>query len=119
MVNRINKGALLKILSGKVKRPCSIVFKFYSNGCHYCHALKEDYSALSEMYDDLLFFAFNINDYPELPKILNFEGVPTLMIVNYDGKKVVNKFITEPENPDKTKWYSLNHMKSFVDRERM
>ena len=40
-VNRISKEAIMKMRRGQVNVPdqTTCVIKFYSNGCHLCHAL--------------------------------------------------------------------------------
>jgi hypothetical protein len=60
MVSRISKGAIQKLLSGKTKEPFAAVVKVYGNNCHYCHELKEQYSALSDKFDDILFLRLTL-----------------------------------------------------------
>jgi len=80
-VARLSKSALQKILRGQVSEAATCVIKFYSNGCHYCHELHEPYLKLSDNYQDIYFFAFNLDDYPQVEKIIGFKGIPTLCLI--------------------------------------
>ena len=119
MVSRISKGAIQKLLSGKTKEPFAAVIKVYGNNCHYCHELKESYSSLSDKFDDILFFAFNIADYLELEKILDFEGVPTIIFIQNDGKASKIRVCPEPSNPHKKTWYTAKDIEDFINKEKM
>ena len=119
MVSRISKGALQKLLSGKVKEPFVAVVKIYGNNCHYCHSLKDQYSALSDKFDDVLFFAFNIADYLEIENILNFTGIPTICFIQNDGKSPRIRIMPEPDNPHKKTWYTTKGIEDFINKERM
>ena len=118
MVNRLSKKALRQILAGKVKEPASVVVKFYGNDCHYCHSLKSVYESLIDEYEDVLFFAFNIDDYPEAQKILNFRGVPTICMMKVGSSKPKLRVMPEPEKPNKDTWYDMKDIKSFIEKER-
>ena len=52
------------------------VIKFYSNGCHLCHALSTYYKDISdsEKYENVLFFAFNVDDDDEITQKLNLHS---------------------------------------------
>ena len=119
MVSRISKGAIQKLLSGKTKEPFAAVVKVYGNNCHYCHELKEQYSALSDKFDDILFFAFNIADYIELEKILDFEGVPTIIFIKNDGNTPKIRVCPEPNDPHRKTWYTAKGIEEFINKERM
>ncbi len=77
---RLTPGALHKILSGHITERATCVVKFYSNDCPYCHHLKDYFQLIAneEQYSDLLFFAFNVGDYPAIEAQLNFHGVPPI-----------------------------------------
>ena len=83
-VTRISRDALDNVLRGDIKENSTFVLKFYSNNCHLCHNLKDYFVDVSnkEEYKDLHFFAYNIDDYPELEDKLRFKGVPTIFVVN-------------------------------------
>jgi len=119
MVNRISKGAFQKFLSGDTKEPFAAVIKIYGNACHYCHSLKESYSSLSDEFDDIFFFAFNIADYPEIENILDFEGIPTIVFIQNDGKTPKIRLMPEPNKPDKNTWYTLDGMREFINKEKV
>ena len=72
-VTRISKESLEDLLKGKVKEDATCVLKFYSNECHLCHALQDYFVAISdiEKYNDLHFFAYNIDDNPKLISFKN------------------------------------------------
>ena len=71
-VTRISRDALDNVLRGDIKENSTFVLKFYSNNCHLCHNLREYFVDVSnkEEYEDLHFFAYNIDDYPELEEKL-------------------------------------------------
>ena len=119
MIERLSKGALLKILSGNVLEDGTCVIKFYSNNCHLCHALKDTYEEIANDYDNIYFFAFNIGDDPKISKVLKFNGVPNISLFKIKkGKKTQIKKITEPEEPHKTTWYTAQDIRNFIEKER-
>jgi thiol-disulfide isomerase/thioredoxin len=114
MVKRLSKEALQKILAGKTKGSASIAIKFYSNNCHYCHALKSAYEDVQKEYEDILFFAFNIEDHPGLGKILNFQGVPTICTIKIDSGRHRIRVMPDPEKPNGDTWYNISDVKAFI-----
>ena len=114
MVTRLSKRGLQKILSGQVKEPTKCIIKFYNARCHYCHALKPIYDILSDEFGDINFFAFNVGDYPEIEKILEFEGVPSICMVECGWDKPRRRFINEPVDPDKKMWYTGDNIRNFL-----
>ena len=52
-VNRISTKAMEKIISGGLNDvdKTTVVVKFYSNGCHFCHALSEYFVGISDEDD--------------------------------------------------------------------
>jgi len=119
MIERLSRGALLKILSGNVLSDGTCVIKFYSNNCHLCHALRDTYEEISNDYDDLYFFAFNIKDDPKISKVLKFKGVPNISMLKIrKGKKPEVKRITEPKKPDKQTWYTAQEIRNFIEKEK-
>jgi len=116
MIKRLSKEALQKILAGKTKGSASIVVKFYSNNCHYCHALKTAYEDTQKEYENVLFFAFNIDDHPGLEKILNFRGVPTICTIKIDGPRHRIKIMPDPEKPNSDTWYNVGAIKAFIEQ---
>jgi thioredoxin-related protein len=119
MVSRISKGAIQKLLSGKTKEPFAAVIKVYGNNCHYCHELKSNTLLFQISLMTFLFFAFNIADYLELEKILNFEGVPTIIFIQNDGKTPKIRVCPEPSEPHKKTWYTAKGIEDFINKERL
>jgi len=121
-VDRLSTPALKKILNGEVKEDATCVVKFYSNGCHLCHNLKDYYEDLSGVkdYEDIHFFAFNVDNYPEIEKQLKFNGVPTISVIKTyaDNTKPKIRILRDPENPNEQTWYKINDIKSFITEER-
>ena len=117
-VSRISMKALNKILTGQVKEDSECVIKFYSNGCHLCHNLKEYYEDISkiEEYKDLHFFAFNVDDYPQVEKQMKFNGVPTISkIKTFAGnKKPEILILDDPDNPSEHTWYTVRDIRNFI-----
>ncbi len=117
-VSRLSRIALDKILNGEIKEDATCVIKFYSNGCHLCHNLKEYYSDLSENedYKDLHFFAFNVDGYPEIEKKLKFNGVPTISLIKTSvGQRSPKVLILkDPDNPNEHTWYKIKDIRDFI-----
>jgi thiol-disulfide isomerase/thioredoxin len=118
MAERLSKKALQIILSGKVKEDAAVAVKFYSNGCHYCHSLKDAYEDLADEFDEEVFFyAFNVEDYPEIENILNFRGVPTICFMK-TGSNPRIRLMSEPEEPNDDTWYEVSDIRKFIDEQR-
>ena len=121
-VSRISTPALNKLLKGEVKEDSVCLIKFYSNTCHLCHNLKEYYEDLSEVdeYKDIHFFAFNIEDHPQMEKKLNFNGVPTISLIKtyVDEKKPMVRVLSDPDKPNEQTWYRIRDIRNFIKEER-
>jgi hypothetical protein len=121
-VDRLSTPALKKILNGEVKEDATCVVKFYSNGCHMCHNLKDYYEVLSgtKDYEGIHFFAFNVDNYPEIEKQLKFNGVPTISLIKTyaDNTNPKIRILRDPENPNEQTWYKIKDIKSFIAEER-
>ena len=117
---RLTPDALRKILSGQVKAPATCVVKFYANECDYCHNLKEYYQdiASEEKYADLLFFAFNVGDYPAIENQLQFNGVPTISVIKAGLAKPKVRICPEPEKPNEKTWYTSKDIVQFIEKEK-
>jgi thiol-disulfide isomerase/thioredoxin len=122
-VTRITREALDNLLRGSIKENSTFVLKFYSNNCHLCHNLKDYFVDVSEKqeYEDLHFFAYNIDDYPEIESILRFKGVPTILLVhaNIGNRKPSIRILPEPENPNDKTWYKTSDICNFLNREAL
>ena len=119
-VTRISRDALDNVLRGDIKENTTFVLKFYSNNCHLCHNLKDYFVDVSnkEKYKDLHFFAYNIDDYPELEEKLRFKGVPTIFVVNthITDRRPKLHLLPEPEEPNDKTWYRVSDICKFLDR---
>ena len=122
-VTRISREALDSLLRGDIKENITFVLKFYSNNCHLCHSLRQYYLDISEReeYQDLEFFAYNIDDYPDIENKLNFKGVPTIFVVhaNIGNRKPKLRLLPEPENPNDHTWYKTSDICNFLNREAL
>ena len=118
LVERLSKRALQKIIGGRVKEPATCVVKFYSNRCHYCRDLKDLFEDVAEEYNEVLFFAFNIKDYPQIQKIMKFNGVPTISMIKVGTTTPRIRLMKEPEEPDKKTWYKVNDIRQFIEGEQ-
>ena len=120
-VARISREALDNLLGGKVKENATCVIKFYSNSCHLCHSLQDYYVNISnkEKYENIYFFAYNIDDYPDIEKKLKFKGVPTIFVVhaNIGNRKPKISLLPEPEKPNDKTWYRSSDICNFIDKE--
>ena len=121
-VQRISERALKKILTGRVVSDSTCVVKFYSNGCPYCKALSSYYEdiAREDPYSELNFFAFNVDDYPQIEKLLNFNGVPTISLIKAKpgSKKPKVRIMEEPDPPHQKTWYYSKDIKNFIEKEK-
>ena len=119
-VTRISRDALDNVLRGDIKENSTFVLKFYSNNCHLCHNLKDYFVDVSnkEEYKDLHFFAYNIDDYPELEDRLRFKGVPTIFVVNthISNRRPKLHLLPEPDDPNDKTWYRVSDICNFLDR---
>tara|TARA_Y100000592_G_scaffold15530_1_gene22777 strand:- start:8244 stop:8618 length:375 start_codon:yes stop_codon:yes gene_type:complete len=119
-VTRISRDALDNVLRGDIKENSTFVLKFYSNNCHLCHNLKDYFVDVSnkEEYKDMHFFAYNIDDYPELEDKLRFKGVPTIFVVNthISDRRPKLHLLPEPEDPNDKTWYRVSDICNFLNR---
>ena len=118
-IKRLSKSSLQNILNGKIKEEATCVIKFYSNGCHFCHKLKDRYEEVSEAFPDVHFFAFNVADYPAVQRKLKFRGVPTICVANAGPHPPSVKVMPEPKKPDRTTWYTIENIKTFIEKEKL
>ena len=122
-VQRLSIKAYKTLISGKVKENETCVVKFYSNGCHMCHALSPYYEEIAKdpQYEKIHFLAFNIDDYPDAEKELKFNGVPTIFIIhtNTGNRKPTFRLLEDPENPNEKTWYRVRDIKNFIKREAL
>tara|TARA_B100000989_G_scaffold183957_1_gene138442 strand:- start:6547 stop:6864 length:318 start_codon:yes stop_codon:yes gene_type:complete len=101
-----------------VKEDATCVIKFYSNGCHLCHNLKDYYEDISnnEQFSDIHFFAFNVDNYPEIEKQMKFNGVPTISLVKtymQDASPKI-RILKDPDMPNEQTWYRSKDIKQFI-----
>ncbi len=117
-VARLSKTSLQKILSGDIKEDATCVIKFYSNGCHLCHNLKDYYEDISNIdeFSDLHFFAFNVDNYPQIEKQLKFNGVPTISLIKTfsDNPSPKVRILKDPSEPSEQTWYKVREIKQFI-----
>ncbi len=121
-VNRLSTTALKKILAGEVKEDATCVIKFYSNGCHLCHNLKDYYEELSlnDEYEGIHFFAFNVDNYPQIEKQLRFNGVPTISVIKTttDNSSPSIRVLADPDEPHEHTWYRIRDIRNFIKEEK-
>ncbi len=122
-VNRVSTDVVEKIMSGGLRDDdkTTVVVKFYSNGCHFCHALSEYYIDISndEEYEDIYFFAHNIDDSEELSKKLKLNGVPSIALFQtHNGRCTKTKILKDPDTPHEKTWYTATQIKNFINREK-
>tara|TARA_B100000686_G_scaffold352273_1_gene453698 strand:- start:1626 stop:1991 length:366 start_codon:yes stop_codon:yes gene_type:complete len=114
-VVRLGESAVSALLQGNTPEPTTCILKFYSNSCHYCHALKDYYEDIANEYPEVPFFAFNIQDGPHFEAQLGFRGVPTIIKVITGGKKAEIQIIDEPELPNEHTYYTTEYIKNFIE----
>jgi thioredoxin-like negative regulator of GroEL len=116
-VERISEAALQQLLAGRTKEATCII-KFYSNGCDLCHALSAYYKDISDAYEDLHFFAFNIDDSPDLVDEIGINGVPTISLLKTGTRTPQLKILEDPDDPHEKTWYTSNYITSFIEKEK-
>jgi thioredoxin-like negative regulator of GroEL len=116
-VHRLSEKNLIQIVTGKTLKPALCVIKFYSNGCSYCHNLKEHYQHIADSFSDdpsMYFFAFNIDDVPKLPKQVSINGVPTICKINTGVSRPAIQTLKDPPDPDGLTWYHPADVLKFI-----
>ena len=122
-VSRISSDAITKIMAGGVNTPekTTVVVKFYSNECHYCHALSDYYIDISDEddYEDIYFFAHNVDDDDVISEKLKLNGVPSIALFQTEsGRCLKTRVLDDPERPNDATWYTTKHIKDFINREK-
>jgi len=116
-IERLSTASLEKLFKNQVKESATCVIKFYSNECHFCHALKDEYEATANKFDDVLFFAYNIDDEPSIDHIVKINGVPTVSMVKTGLRQKIS-FLSDPEAPHEEMWYHPGTIASFIEKEK-
>ena len=123
-VNRISTKAMEKIISGGLNDvdKTTVVVKFYSNGCHFCHALSEYFGGISDEDDfqDVYFFAYNVDDSEgSISQKLKLNGVPSIgLFQTQNGKCTKTRLLKDPDKPNESTWFTSKQIKSFIKREK-
>jgi len=117
-VTRINRRNLEQILGGKVAEEHQVIIKFYGSNCHLCHALKPQFVDISDEYEGLHFYAFNMEEGDGLEKKFGFEGVPSICYVKTGGFRPMIRFMDDPVKPHKEMWFHPVAIRKFIDKNR-
>tara|TARA_R100000988_G_scaffold101990_1_gene76143 strand:+ start:670 stop:1038 length:369 start_codon:yes stop_codon:yes gene_type:complete len=120
-VNRISEKSLHKLLKETINEEALCVIKFYSNGCEYCHNLQEYYQEIATSYEgveNVYFFAFNVDDVPEMDKLIKLNGVPSIATIKTGLLKPRIRMLQDPDPPNKSTWYYSNDIKEFIEKEK-
>jgi thiol-disulfide isomerase/thioredoxin len=117
-VSRINRKNLDQILNGQVPTNHEVVIKLYGSNCHLCHALKPEFVDISDEYDDILFYAFNMDEGQGLEKKWGFSGVPSICYVHTGGLRPRVRFMEDPAKPHKEMWFHPTGIRKFIDNNR-
>jgi len=83
-----------------------------------CKNLKSEFEEIAEDYEDLHFFAFNIDDYPKVEKVLSFNGVPTISLMKVGRRNPKIRILADPDPPHDDTWYHREDIKQFIDKEK-
>jgi thiol-disulfide isomerase/thioredoxin len=119
-IQRIDKKSVIKILDGAIEGPHSVVIKFYAPHCSLCHNLSSYYKDIAESYDDVLFFAFNMEDDEgqDLERKYGFSGIPTFFHIKASGTNTKVTLMPEPDNPNEHTWYRVEDIKKFINKHK-
>ena len=79
--------------------------------------LKNDYEQISNQFEDILFFAFNIDDHEDIDNILPINGVPSVCLINTGAHKNIVT-LEDPESPNEETWFERQYIENFIDREK-
>ena len=116
-IQRLSNKAFEQIIAGRTKEPTSCVIKFYSNTCHLCRALKEPYEKIAESFEDVHFFAFNADEYPNLENSVGIQGVPSIVFVKTGPRPRVEVLKDPPhEEAHAELWYHPQDIVDFIER---
>ena len=114
-IKRISNEAFEKIITGKFKDNTSCVIKFYSNSCPLCHGLRQEYHTIAESFDDLFFYAFNVDEYPHVERMVPIKGVPSIAFVKGRPQFSVNLLEDPPaEKAHEDMWYHPEQIIKFI-----
>lgn len=118
-VLRIPKDSLEKIRQGKtnITKPTACVIKFYSNNCHLCHALSTYYVDISnkEEFENIHFYAYNIDTDPEIAERLGLNGVPSIGLYNVaPNRRPKLILLKDPDRPNQETWYTVGDITTFI-----
>ena len=117
-VSRINRRNLDQILTGKVDGEHEVVIKLYGSNCHLCHALKPEFVDISDEYEGVHFYAFNMEDGEGLEKKWGFSGVPSICYVRTGGMRPRVRFMEDPQKPHEEMWFHPTGIRKFIDNNR-
>jgi thiol-disulfide isomerase/thioredoxin len=122
-VQRIDRNSVKKILDGYVSEEHSVIIKFYSSTCGYCHNLAPFFKELSENYEDINFYAFNMEDGDGFEEKYDFEGVPSICHVRTNGRYTKINFVPEPDEPvagedGSGTWYHPQQLVKFIEQHK-
>ena len=117
-VTRINRKNLDQILGGKVDGEHEVIIKLYGSNCHLCHALKLKFVDLSEDYEDIHFYAFNMEDRDGLEKKYGFQGVPSICYIKTGGIRPKVRFMEDPKKPHDETWFEPTGIRIFINKNR-
>ena len=120
MVERISISTLEKLMIGDVGEHAICVVKFYSNGCHLCHALKDTYEQIAGEYkdfDNIYFFAFNTNDVMSIKEYIDVDGTPSICAIDTSGKNKIS-ILADPPAPHPETWFTASYIKRFIEKAR-
>ena len=116
-VERLNLKSLEKIFKNNIGEKTTCVVKFYSNQCRFCHALSDEYRKISNSFENVYFFVYNINDGPSIDHLIQINGVPTISVVK-TGQRPYVSLLDDPETPHDEMWYYPQDIINFIQKEK-
>ena len=116
-VQRLSFASFVRLLNQNTKDNSTCVIKFYSNGCSYCHRLKDAYDQISDEYKDLKFFAFNIDGVENISSFIDINGVPSISLIKPGREKPQISILKDPPEPNPFTWYRPAYIRAFIERE--
>tara|TARA_Y100001937_G_scaffold124481_1_gene189273 strand:+ start:890 stop:1126 length:237 start_codon:yes stop_codon:yes gene_type:complete len=76
--------------------------------------------AAKEEYEDIHFFAFNVDNDPSIEKKLKFNGVPTISLIKTNTGNTTPKvrILKDPDQPNEKTWYRISDIRKFIMENR-
>ena len=66
----------------------------------------------------MYFFAFNIDDTPNIADLIDINGVPTIISIKTGLLKSRIRILQDHDPPNQSTWYYSKDIKEFIEKEK-